>query len=40
MLILGVVMSQGRRASLITAFGLAYASIILSSATVPGFGSF
>lgn len=36
MLILSVAMSQGRRPSLITAFGIACASIILSSATVLG----
>lgn len=36
MLILSVAMSQGRMHSLITAFGIACASIILSSATVLG----
>lgn len=36
MLILGVAMSQGRLPSLITAFGIACASIILSSATALG----
>lgn len=36
MLILSVAMSQGRLPSLITAFGIACASIILSSATVLG----
>ena len=36
MLVLSVAMNQGRLPSLITAFGLACASIILSSATVLG----
>ena len=36
MLILGVATSQGRAPSLITAFGVACGSIILSTATVLG----
>ena len=36
MLILSVAMSQGRKPSLITAFGIACASIVLSTATILG----